>query len=433
MSEEKDQQQNYQEQPENSEQQDEFIDINEVGEEVYEDDGNNQEPPQEDEEEDEDMEINEEPQEDHETLEIDMSNNSWTYFDKHEDSIFTIFAHPKLPMVLTGGGDNLGYLWTIHSQPPKFVGTIENHKESIISGGFTNDGKFLITADMEGLIQVFKSNKSGEKWNLFGELNEVDEILFVIVHPTLPFFAFGANDGSIWVYQIDESNKSLIQIMSGFAHTLECNGAIFIPSKDENDLTLVSISEDGTVINWNCFTGATNYKLQPHDDFKGVESPWVTISNYENLIAIGGRDGQLSIINNDTGKIVSSIKTLDNVEDVAELSIEALSWCKNKNINMLAVGLVSGDILLFDTQQWRLRKNLKVDDAITKLEFIDDTPLLVGSSMNGKIYKWDARTGDELFVGVGHNMGILDFTIVDNGKKLITAGDEGVSLVFVTE
>lgn len=97
------------------------------------------------------------------------------------------------------------------------------------------------------------------------------------------------------------------------------------------------------------------------------------------------------------------------------------------------MGLVSGDVLLFDTQQWRLRKNLKVDDAITKLQFVGETPILVGSSMDGKIYKWDARTGEELFAGVGHNMGVLDFAILDGGKKLVTAGDEGVSLVFVHE
>ncbi|CAD1809328.1 WD domain, G-beta repeat family protein [Candida parapsilosis] len=412
----------------------EFIDVNEVGEEVYDDDGAAQPPPDDDDNDADEMEINDEEDEhEHETLEIDMSNNSWSYFDKHQDSVFTIVAHPRLPMVLTGGGDNVAYLWTTHSQPPKFVGEIQGHTESVISAGFTNDGKYLITADMNGLVQVFKASKGGEKWNKFGELNEVGEVLFVTAHPELNYFAFGANDGSIWVYQIDEESKSLVQIMSGFSHTLECNGAVFIPGKDENDLTLVSISEDGTVVNWNCFTGAVNYKLQPHDDFKGVESPWVTIKHYGHVIAVGGRDGQLSIINNDTGKILTSVKTLDNVEDVAELSIEALCWCNNKNINLLAVGLVSGDVLLFDTQQWRLRKNLKVDDAITKLEFINDTPFLVGSSMNGKIYKWDARTGEELFVGVGHNMGILDFAILENGKKVATAGDEGVSLLFVTE
>lgn len=76
---------------------------------------------------------------------------------------------------------------------------------------------------------------------------------------------------------------------------------------------------------------------------------------------------------------------------------------------------------------------MKVDDAITKLQFIGETPILVGSSMDGKIYKWDARTGEQLFAGVGHNMGVLDFAVVENGKKLVTAGDEGVSLVFLHE
>ena len=71
--------------------QEEYINVNEVAEEVADDD---QAPPDE---EDEEMELDDE----HETLEIDMSNNSWTYFDKHTDSIFTIFSHPKLPMVLT--------------------------------------------------------------------------------------------------------------------------------------------------------------------------------------------------------------------------------------------------------------------------------------------------------------------------------------------
>ena len=71
---------------------------------------------------------------------------------------------------------------------------------------------------MNGLIQVFKATKGGEQWVKFGELDEVEEVLFVTVHPTLPFFAFGATDGSIWVYQIDESSKLLVQIMSGFSH-----------------------------------------------------------------------------------------------------------------------------------------------------------------------------------------------------------------------
>lgn len=414
-----------QQQPQQEEE--EFIDINEVAEEVADEDINAPEPLDDDEE----MQLDDDDEDD--VLEIDMSNNSWAYFDHHKDSIFTIFSHPTLPMVVTGGGDNTAYLWTTHTQPPRFVGEIQGHKESVITGGFTHDGKYCITGDMAGVIQVYVSNKTGEKWTQFATLDEVEEVLFVIVHPTLPYFAFGSPDGSVWCYQIDEvGNGGVVQIMSGFSHGLECNGAVFIPGKDddENELSLVSISEDGTVVNWNCFTGGINYKLQPHDDFKGVESPWVTIKVLNNVIAIGARDGQLAIINNDNGKIVHGFKTLDNVEDIAELSIEAIDWCKSKTINLLAIGLVSGDVLLFDTTSWRLRKNIKVDDAITKLKFVDETPILIGSSMNGKIYKWDSRTGEELFVGVGHNMGVLDFAILEHGNKLVTAGDEGVSLIF---
>lgn len=408
---------------------DEYLNLNEVEEEIAEDDGP---APEEDDEVDAEGDVDMDMDDGNtDTIEIDMSNNSWTYFDQHKDSIFTVFSHPLLPMVVSGGGDNTAFLWTTHTQPPRFVGEIQGHKESVITGGFTSDGAYVITGDMNGYIQVHKSTKGGQKWVKFADLEEVEEILWITVHPSLPYFAFGAIDGSVWCYQIDADSKLLVQLMSGFLHSLECNNGIFVNTdKGEEELSLVTISEDGTIVNWNCFTGAVNYKLLPHEDFRGVESPWVSVKALNNVIAVGARDGQLAIINNDNGKLVHMVKTLDSVEDVADMSIEALSWCTAPLINLLAVGLVSGDILLFETQQWRVRKTIKVEDTITKLEFLPGSPVLVGSSMNGCIYKWDARTGEELFAGVGHNMGVLDFAITENGQKLVTAGDEGVSLVF---
>lgn len=368
-----------------------------------------------------------------ESLEIDMANNSWTYFDQHKDSVFVVFKHPSLPMVVTGGGDETAYMWTTHTQPPRFVGELLGHKESVVAGGFTGDGKFVITGDMAGLVQVHKSAKGGQKWTKFGDLEEVEEVLWITVHSNQPYFAFGSTDGSVWVYRIDEQSGSLEQVMSGFSHTLECNGGIFVDEDSQEKLTLITISEDGSIVNWNAFTGAVNYKLLPHDDFKGLESPWVSIKAFKTVFATGARDGQLAIVNIDSGKIVHLVKAIEGVEDTADLSIEALAWCSNATVNLLAVGLVSGDVLLFDSLQWRIRRNIKLDDTVTKLEFLHDTPILFGSSMNGKIYKWDARTGDEMFVGVGHNTGVLDFAVMEEGKKLVTAGDEGVSLVYNLE
>lgn len=364
---------------------------------------------------------------DMEDIEIDLANNSWTYFDQHQDLIFVVFRHPLLPMVVTGGGDNTAYMWTTHTQPPRFVGELKGHKESVVAGGFSGDGRFVVTADMNGYVQVHRASKGGQKWTKAGELDEVDEVLWLAVHPLQPYFAFGAPDGSVWVYGFGADGVPE-QVMLGFAHTLECNGGVFVDA-GADELLLVTISEDGTIVCWNAFTGAVRYKLQPHDDFKGVESPWVLVLASGPVFAAGARDGQLAIVNTATGRIVTCVKTLE-ADDVADLSIEALAWCTNAAVHLLAVGLVLGDVLLFDSQLWRVRRTLHVDDTVTRLEFVADTPFLVASCMDGKIYKWDARTGAEAFVGVGHNMGVLDFAI--DGDKVVTAGDEGVSLVFQT-
>lgn len=400
--------------------QDAFVDESEIYEEVTGEAGSAPAP-------DDDMDEDNE-----ETLEIDLSNNSWSYFDQHKDSIFTIFSHPSLPMVATGGGDNTAYLWTTHTQPPRFVGELQGHTESVVCGKFTADGAFVVTGDMNGAVIVHKASKGGQKWTKTDQLEEVEEVLWISVHDKLPIFAFGAPDGSVWVYQISSSGQAE-QLMSGFSHTLECNNGVFLNSDDENDVHLLTVSEDGLVVSWNAYTGSVDFKLLPHDDFKGVESPWVSAKQFKNVVAIGARDGQLAIVRLDMGKLVHSVKAIDKVDDVADLSIEALAWSKNATVPILAVGLVSGDVLLFETLQWRVRHKIKVDDTITKLEFVGDSPILVGSSMNGAVYKWDARTGLQLFKGVGHNMGVLDFALVEGGKKIVTAGDEGVSLVFNTE
>jgi len=418
-----------------SEERDEFIEVNEV-DEVYEP-NNDGEPMSEDENDveemqpEEDDDNNEEGEEGGEDrLEIDMSNNSWGYFDKHEDSIFTVFSHPKLPLVVSGGGDNTVYLWTSHSQPPKFVQQIKGHKESIITGGFTGDGEFLITGDMAGKVMIHQATKKGQVWKLFGELEEIEEIVWITVHPKQPVFAFGGADGSVWVYQI---TPNVEQIMSGFAHQAESTSGLFVNTDDLDSLHLVTISTDGSIIGWNGFTGQVEFKLA-ETEFKGQTLPWITLSSQKNsnVLSVGSNEGTLAIINVTNGTVLSTFRVVELKEGQEELdaSIETITW--SDTLPLVALGLVSGTMILFDSKTWRERHSITLDDAVTRLEFVEGTPYLIGSSMNGKIYKWDARTGQEIFVGVGHNMGILDFSVIENGTKLITAGDEGVSLLFTT-
>lgn len=411
--------------------QDEFLQYNEVDQEINADDG---EEPMDEDDDDEEMGGYEEMDE---SVQIDLSNNSVTYFDKHTDSVFSICQHPTLPLVCSGGGDNLAYLWTVHSQPPKFAGTLEGHTESVIAGGFTSDGKFLVTADMTGKVIVNASQKGGSRWSKTAELQEVEEIIWMKCHPMIPgIFAFGATDGSVWCYQIDSQSGSVEQLMSGFAHQEDCTAGEFINvSQGENTLQLVTSATDGSIVGWNGFTAQQLFKISK-DELKGLETPWVTLSRAPEtgnapLLACGSNNGILAIINANNGAVLhlSAVMELQPGEDDIVASIEAISW--SSKLPLMAVGLVSGDVLIYDTTTWRVRHKINLEDSVTKIQ-IDDENIFV-SCINGRVYEYDIRSGQEKFVCLGHNMGVLDFVLYKKEgapTRLITAGDEGVSLLF---
>ncbi|KAL3233598.1 Ribosome assembly protein SQT1 [Nakaseomyces bracarensis] len=380
-----------------------------------------------------------------ETVEVDLSNNSRAYFDKHTDSVFVVTHHPQLPLVASGGGDNLIHLWTSHSQPTKFAGTLEGHTESVIAIHFTPDGKFLVSADMTGKVLVHVSLKGGAQWKLVSELQEVEEIVWLKVHPKLSgAFAFGATDGSVWCYQIngEGAQASLEQLMSGFSHQSECTMGEFInieQSEELGTLELVTCSLDSTIVGWNCYNGQANFKVT-QAELKGMEVPWISLavapSSVTNgnggVLACGSNNGIIAILNcNNNGAVLHMSGVIELKPDQEELdaSIESIAWAHG--FPMMAIGLVGGEILLYDTNMWRVRRKFVMEDSATKLTF-DSRDNLFVSCINGKVYEYDPRTGQEKFVYVGHNMGVLDFALTekDDTRRLITAGDEGVSLIF---
>ncbi|SCV04364.1 LAME_0H17854g1_1 [Lachancea meyersii CBS 8951] len=419
----------------------EFISNQEVDEEVLLDDNDKDgDIPVDDEDDEQDGEVNDDENlgDDDETLEIDMSNNSMAYFDKHTDSVFTVFTHPTLPLVCSGGGDNLAYLWTSHSQPPKFAGSI-THTESVIGGGFTADGQFLVTADMNGQILVQKAANGGAKWKECAKLQEVEEVVWIKIHPTVSgVFAFGSTDGSVWCYQIDSKTGELEQIMSQFVHQADSTMGEFINvEQGDSNLSLVTCSIDGTIIGWSCYTGQQLFKVS-RSEIKGIEAPWVSLSiaplsmtKNTPVIACGANNGVLAIINCNNGAVLQLSTVVELKEDQEEMdaSIESIAW--SPKLSLMAIGLVCGEVLLYDTLTWRVRHKFVLPDSATKLQFDGPTGYtLIVACIDGKVYLFDARTGSELHKCVGHNMGVLDFALIENGRKLITAGDEGVSLIF---
>jgi ribosome assembly protein SQT1 len=59
--------------------------------------------------------------------------------------------------------------------------------------------------------------------------------------------------------------------------------------------------------------------------------------------------------------------------------------------------------------------------------------LVVSASADKILRTWDARTGALVQEHKGHHGPILDATLALDGKVVVSAGDDGVCLVFPTE
>ncbi|KAK7515444.1 hypothetical protein IWZ03DRAFT_394732 [Phyllosticta citriasiana] len=175
----------------------------------------------------------------------------------------------------------------------------------------------------------------------------------------------------------------------------------------------------------------------------------------------GPRGGGSSAASGQAGAILASLKTQgDSVETIA-FSAPPLT--------LMAAGSVDGSIVLFDTaHRFAVRRHIQaahVDDeedaaaeqAVIKVEFVPSSStrqpagpgqpaqgswLLTSCGNDGVVRRWDTRGGTAAAArglvgewrghrGGGEGGGIMGF-VQGAGDKVITAGDDGVALVFAT-
>ncbi|EON69955.1 hypothetical protein W97_09220 [Coniosporium apollinis CBS 100218] len=152
------------------------------------------------------------------------------------------------------------------------------------------------------------------------------------------------------------------------------------------------------------------------------------------------------------GQILASLKA--QTDDVVTLSFSA------PPSTLLAAGSVDGSIVLFDTaHRFAVRRHIpeahaeaneehaeenEEEKAVVKVEFVRDVPggewLLTSCGSDGVVRRWDARGGTAAaakgLVGEwrghrgGGEGGLVQGFVQGGGRWIVTAGDDGVALVF---
>ena len=456
--------------------------------------------------------------------EIQLQNDSIAHFDHHKDSIFCIAQHPTRPeIVATGGGDDVAYLWD--STPPdgpllpksyettpqpaerkslEIIAKLEEQDESVNAISFTlPQGEYVVTGTLAGKLNAYTTPTSTSTVKLVGSAKEVEEINWIApcahnAHPNT--IAFGANDGSVWIYTINAPDplSPLTIVQTFFLHQASCTAGAWSP----DGKLLATVAEDSSLYVWDAFgdaaaAGVTDPNggqavvgLTGADErFKvdgGLYS--VAISPGGGIVAVGGAEGNIRVVglprlslpaNTTTGAKGASAKSKTGGakqaagpkpptsatpasagqagQILASLQaqgdgVETLDFSQPP-LTLLAAGSVDGSIALFDAaHNFAMRRHIPEaheEEAVIQVEFVKTplgTPnpsgyLLTSCGNDGVVRRWDVRGGTAAagkglagewrgHRGGGEGGGILGFVQGGGGKQIVTAGDDGVSLVF---
>ncbi|KAL8738698.1 MAG: hypothetical protein Q9181_000520 [Wetmoreana brouardii] len=363
--------------------------------------------------------------------------------------------HPTYPNTFALGASD-GSIW-IYSVDPisdpqnplQVLQAYYLHTESATAGAWTPDGKLLATVSEDGSLYV---------WDPFGEaagagITSSSSGQAAVVGLTTADQRFAVEDGLFSV---------AVSPSGSFAAVGGAHGVIRIVG-----LPRLSTSSSSTTIT----TTTKNTKSSSSSSAKftkssaGAKSKPGAGGSKKSAASEGGATGQQA------GQILASLQ-------VQSESIETLAFSPHHPL--LAAGSVDGSICLFDTaHNFTLRRHIRKaaasasaysaaaaegegegDEeeafAVVKVGFGTETEdeawMLTSCGMDGVVRRWDCRGGgggggsatgggagqgqQQGLVkewrghrGEGEGGGVLGFVLMDGGK-IVTAGDDGVSLVF---
>ena len=430
-------------------------------------------------------------------------------FEFHTNSVCCVIHHPLDPtLIVSGGGDERTYVWdTIHGfhmtkHPVKIfppggcvrhhcITRIEGHKDTVQALEWSHpDGKYLITGGMDGKVQVFSLELETRKFTLVGEVHEVAEVFWVLStpNPKQPHtFAFGAGDGSVWVYSIKEENKQKpLQYVAEYAlHQGPVNVGAWTP----DGKLLFTTGEGGALYGYDVFGEAKALGVRGHNgtsevlSFDGDDIDFcldggiyaMAVHPSGDYLVVGGGMGMIRAIRlpevqpnrpsrppnyglegakgpfvqlrfnksgYKRGQIINTIHVFCD-------SIESLSF-SSPPYNMLAACSTDGTIAVFEAwgtfQMRRYIEKAHGGHAIVKVDWCREKGrenLLTSCGLDGSVKRWEGKgnTYDPPNEGLirewkGHEGGAygapLDFTQDAVNGKIITAGDDALCHVFDT-
>ncbi|KDR76235.1 hypothetical protein GALMADRAFT_67491 [Galerina marginata CBS 339.88] len=352
------------------------------------------------------------------------------HFAAHGSSVFAVACHPTQPLAASGGEDDLGYIWDITDA--EVIVKLTGHTDSVTSTAWSADGEMVATGGMDGKIRIWRrvGKENYRTWEFLTELQGPDEVMFLRWHPKGAVLLAGSNDSTLWLWQLPSGNT--MQVFAGHSGPVNCGE--FTPDGKR----IISADQEGFLIFWDPRSSAPLFKLGPDDarfSLDGITSIGVNPSS--TLAVVGGAAGGIRVVSLNKGEVVSTLGGHTEGESIEAIVFVDLTGtgAGNAGPGVAVTGATDGKACIWDLSTMRLRATLQHEDAITTL-LAHPAPksyLLVSGSADKTLRTWDARSGTLLRTHTGHGAPILGASLGLDGSVVVSAGDDGLCMVFTTE
>ncbi|KAF8921234.1 ribosome biogenesis protein Sqt1 [Mucidula mucida] len=353
-------------------------------------------------------------------------DNSVQAFPNHQASVFAVAVHPTEGLAASGGEDDLGYIWDITDG--EVIVKLTGHTDSVTSTAWSNDGQLIATGGMDGKIRIWRrvGTENYRTWEFLTELQGPDEVMFLRWHPKGNVLLAGSNDTTLWLWQLPSG--ATMQVFAGHTGAVQCGE--FTP-----DGMIISACADGTLIYWDPRSPNPIFKLVGTDarfSLDGITA--LGVNGASTLAVVGGAAGGVRVVSLSKGEVVNALGGHTEGE-----SIEAVQFLEftgtSSGPGIVATGATDGKICIWDLATMRLRTTLEHEDAITTLLAVPPPKghLLVSASADKSLKTWDARAGTLIRQHKGHQGPVLGASLGLGGSVIVSAGDDGVCLVYTTE
>eukprot|EP01133_Synstelium_polycarpum_P004273 gene4273-4988_t len=293
-----------------------FIDDNEAGEELniqkndidqsaYDMDDMNM--GEDDQQGDDDQQMEEEEEEE------DFEDESVQGFFEHTDSLYTVAinkAHPDI--IVTGGGDDLAYLWDRGTGEKVFE--LRGHTDSVSSARFNFDGTLVATGGMDGIVRVWTVETGVLHVALEGPSEAIEWLEW---HPKGNILVAGSADCCAYMWSTLKGD--ILATFIGHSGPVSCGA--FTPDGKR----VVTGSEDGTVKVWSPKDSVCQGTISGHN-FHTDTITSIAVRGDNAMVITGGMDHFACLSNINTYKAITRLAGhTDSIETVAFSNVNSNS------------------------------------------------------------------------------------------------------------